>query len=242
MNRDIHLEAVSIAVVEDEQTILQTVQDAFNDASLREKLRSLRGDEAKSILKLLQTNIDQVTTPRKIRKKCEKWLVWFARRSKELPPDFFISGVTMISKSPVAGGAVGDVYVADYGGERVAVKVLRRVPQWRHEVSQSLDILLREVLLWRQLKHKHILPFLGVSREFGPSLAWVSPWMRHGNVLGFLQAQPGTKRMSLIIGVAKGLAYLLYEHHLVHGELRGNNILIDDNMQPHLSDFELSFA
>ncbi|KAJ7585171.1 kinase-like domain-containing protein [Mycena floridula] len=237
MNRDIHLEAVSIAVVEDEQTILQTVQDAFNDATLRERLRSLRGDEAKSILKLLQTIIDQATTPRKIQKKCEKWLVWFARRSKELPPDFFISGITMISQFPAAGGSVGDVYTANYGGERVAVKVLRRVPQWRHQ-----DILLREVLLWRQLKHKHILPFLGVSRDFSPSLAWVSPWMRHGNVLSFLQAQPGTERLSLIIGVAKGLAYLHYEHHLVHGELRGNNVLIDANMQPRLSDFDLSFA
>jgi serine/threonine protein kinase len=43
----------------------------------------------------------------------------------------------------------------------------------------------REALLWRQLSHPHILPFLGIDTETFASrnaLCLVSPWMQHGTL------------------------------------------------------------
>jgi serine/threonine protein kinase len=47
----------------------------------------------------------------------------------------------------------------------------------------------REALLWRQLKHPHILPLLGIddSRPQMYSLCMVSPLMDRGHVLGYME-------------------------------------------------------
>jgi len=47
----------------------------------------------------------------------------------------------------------------------------------------------QEIKVWPRLQHEHILPLLGLVRDFPgssvPSL--VSPWMHNGNLLNFLQ-------------------------------------------------------
>jgi hypothetical protein len=47
----------------------------------------------------------------------------------------------------------------------------------------------REALLWRQLNHPHILPFLGVDAEtFAPrnALCLISPWMERGTLKQYI--------------------------------------------------------
>jgi hypothetical protein len=47
----------------------------------------------------------------------------------------------------------------------------------------------REALLWRQLDHPHILPFLGVDAETFASrnaLCLVSPWMERGTLKQYI--------------------------------------------------------
>lgn len=45
----------------------------------------------------------------------------------------------------------------------------------------------REAIVWHQLKHQSILPFLGIdirtSKGNPPKPRMVSPWMSHGNVI-----------------------------------------------------------
>ncbi len=42
----------------------------------------------------------------------------------------------------------------------------------------------REALVWRQLRHEHILPFLGVDRDtFKSLLCMVAPWLYHGDII-----------------------------------------------------------
>lgn len=46
----------------------------------------------------------------------------------------------------------------------------------------------REALVWRTLRHKYILPLIGVDREtFPSSFCMVSPWMQHGTILKYLK-------------------------------------------------------
>jgi hypothetical protein len=42
-------------------------------------------------------------------------------------------------------------------------------------------------MLWQQLQHPYVLPFLGIDAESFPSfLCMVSPWMVHGTILKHL--------------------------------------------------------
>jgi serine/threonine protein kinase len=49
-------------------------------------------------------------------------------------------------------------------------------------------------------------------------------------------------RMKIAIGVGRGLAYL---HHncfppIIHNDIKSSNILLDGNLDPHVSDFGLA--
>lgn len=51
-----------------------------------------------------------------------------------------------------------------------------------------------------------------------------------------------TARLKIAIGAARGLAYL---HHdcsprIIHRDIKSSNILLDENLDPHVSDFGLA--
>lgn len=45
-----------------------------------------------------------------------------------------------------------------------------------------------------------------------------------------------TKLQIILIGICFGMMYL-HKNHILHGNLRPENIYIDDNFQPVISDF-----
>jgi hypothetical protein len=52
-----------------------------------------------------------------------------------------------------------------------------------------LQRLCREALVWRQLRHANILPFIGLNRRLfpgNPLPALVSPWMPHGSLKDYV--------------------------------------------------------
>ena len=53
----------------------------------------------------------------------------------------------------------------------------------------------REALVWKQLDHPNVLPFLGVNEKlFAPSFCLISPWHSHGNLMVYLEKHPGHDR------------------------------------------------
>ncbi|KAJ7781785.1 kinase-like domain-containing protein [Mycena maculata] len=98
----------------------------------------------------------------------------------------------------------------------------------------------REALVWRELQHPNILPFIGIDREsFSSSLCMVSPWMEHGTILDHLKQHGRENVDKLLFEIAQGLQYL-HSLNIVHGDLRGANILINDDWSACLADFGLS--
>jgi len=98
----------------------------------------------------------------------------------------------------------------------------------------------REALVWKELRHRHILPFLGIEENSYPeSLCMVSPWMEHGTVLNYLKEHGHTNVDKLLYEIAQGLQYL-HSCQIVHGDLRGANILIKEDWSACLADFGLS--
>ena len=63
--------------------------------------------------------------------------------------------------------------------------------------------------------------------------------MAYGPATSFVQKYPQTNMLKLLMGVAEGLGYL-HSQGIVHGDLRGANVLISEDGVPTLSDFGLA--
>ncbi|KAF8077626.1 kinase-like domain-containing protein [Lyophyllum atratum] len=156
--------------------------------------------------------------------------------SKKKTPPLFLADVKLDGQYPVTHGAFGDIYKGHVQGRSVCLKVVRKTSS-----SESpLRRLSQEVGIWSQLSHINVLPFYGISKLDDSRVAIVSPWMHHGTIVEFLKMQPGVDRRLMVSDVAAGLSYL-HSHHIIHGDLKGENILVTENSRACLADFGLSF-
>ena len=113
--------------------------------------------------------------------------------------------------TPLAVGGYGSVSKMSFEGRRVAVKTLfvtqeagglKRIYKVRgptHRCRRIIHgigpkLLAREVVAWKWLQHKNILPFIGVTREF----AIVSDFMENGNIMKFIAEHPSYNRLHLV--------------------------------------------
>jgi len=83
------------------------------------------------------------------------------------------------------------------------------------------------------LAHPNILPLLGVDTA---SLQFVSEWMPGGNLPDCIEGHSGPDRLGLLSGTAKGL-YYLHSRNVIHGDLKGSNILVDDSGHARIAGF-----
>ncbi|KAJ7915989.1 kinase-like domain-containing protein [Mycena leptocephala] len=165
-----------------------------------------------------------------------------------LPFSFHVSGLEM-PLHPVSGGGFSDIYKGNYQKEAVCIKVLR-IFTTEFQPNKIYKELAREVLIWKELSHPNLLPLLGIdSTARKPSCCLVSPWMKNGNVMAFLERYPDFNKISLVRDIANGLEYMhSLDPPVVHGDLKGvggkeiANILINNDGQACLADFGLALA
>ncbi|KAJ6476231.1 kinase-like protein, partial [Mycena sanguinolenta] len=161
--------------------------------------------------------------------------------SDRLPSSLFIVGVNGQDTHPSFGSGYGDIYLASYRRQRVALKRMRHFLRGSESHRIRLKFC-REALVWKDLCHPHILPFLGIDRDSFPTfLCMVSPFMKHGTVLNYLKTHGHANVDKLLYEIAQGLEYL-HSHRIVHGDLRGGNILITEDWNACLADFGLSIV
>ncbi|KAG8942685.1 hypothetical protein FRC03_002935 [Tulasnella sp. 419] len=67
----------------------------------------------------------------------------------------------------------------------------------------------------------------------------LSPWYLGGNVVQYLQSHPLIERFPLILDAARGLSYL-HALPLVHGDIKGENMLVDAHGSVSLCDFGMA--
>ncbi|KAF7368902.1 Protein kinase domain-containing protein [Mycena venus] len=167
-------------------------------------------------------------------------IVQLSEASDLLPSSLTIHGVQHTSSMPVAGGSFGDIYTAQYQGDPVGLKRLRLFQADSDESLQKRRKFCREALIWKNLEHEYVLPFLGVDSETFPGfLCLVSPWMSQGALVNSKGGPPEDSIPVLIYEIAVGLQYL-HSQNIVHGDLRGANILLDDEGHARLADFGLA--
>ncbi|KAG8933642.1 hypothetical protein FRC02_011465 [Tulasnella sp. 418] len=69
--------------------------------------------------------------------------------------------------------------------------------------------------------------------------ALVSPWYIYGNIISYLGQHLDANRNSLAVDVVNGLEYL-HSFPVSHGDLKGENVLVDGEKRASLCDFGMS--
>ncbi|CAE6515217.1 unnamed protein product [Rhizoctonia solani] len=98
----------------------------------------------------------------------------------------------------------------------------------------------RELDCWASYQHNNILPILGFA-IVGADIAMVSPWMSNGCVTDFVTRKPNCDRLGLCTQLARAVAYL-HEHNVVHGDIKGPNVLVSDIETIQVADFGVSIV
>ncbi|KAG9029147.1 hypothetical protein FS837_003634 [Tulasnella sp. UAMH 9824] len=153
------------------------------------------------------------------------------------------------SSIQAAYGGFSDIWQCDarfFNGWNVVVAVKKlRAAKLPPGLSKSdttkklLGRLKKELQVWMRLQHPNVVPLLGFT--FDEEIAIISPWFGHGNVSDYLLQHPDTDRMQLVQGVASGLLYLHSSAPVVvHGDIKPDNVLIDQFGCPRIIDFGLS--
>ncbi|KIK69392.1 hypothetical protein GYMLUDRAFT_237199 [Collybiopsis luxurians FD-317 M1] len=196
----------------------------------------------------LQRVLDSNPDDRTYHKKSLALLRYLSKSYKILPSSLMVNEITVEDRFPVAGGGFADIWRGSWNADSevtVCIKVLRLVMEQDEEKRNKIrKQFLNEALVWRQLNHPNILPLLGVNMElFSPSFCLVSPWMKNRDIITYLKQNPRHNLSSVLYEIAAGMRYLhSRDPPFVHGDIRGGNILVTDDLHCCLADFGLTLV
>ncbi|KAJ3560252.1 hypothetical protein NP233_g10964 [Leucocoprinus birnbaumii] len=150
------------------------------------------------------------------------------------PQRYELKGVKYGPK-PIASGGFGKVYQSS--DQQMCIKVMDLI------VSEIPVQWIREVILWAHSDHPNVLPFYGVFLEdeggIPKHICLVSPYMKNRNLYEYAPRFAQRARLPLILDVVNGLQYL-HELGIVHGDLKGQNVLISNEGRGMITDFGAS--
>ncbi|KAF8325734.1 kinase-like domain-containing protein [Amanita rubescens] len=153
-----------------------------------------------------------------------------------MPPSLIVTGVRIPANRSYLHGGFGSVFKGEFQGSTVALRVL-------HKTGNNIAFC-REALMWHSLTHKFVLPLLGIYEgEDGraPQAFLVSPYMENGTLAQWRRDSlpPIAEIEKRILQVAQGLEYI-HSEGIVHGDIRGSNVLLDGNLHVQIADFGLT--
>uniref|UniRef100_A0A1D1ZAH2 non-specific serine/threonine protein kinase n=1 Tax=Anthurium amnicola TaxID=1678845 RepID=A0A1D1ZAH2_9ARAE len=143
----------------------------------------------------------------------------------------------------IGSGGFGEVYKARLrDGSVVAVKKLVHVTgQGDREFTAEMETI-------GKIKHRNLVPLLGYCKV-GEERLLVYEYMKHGSLDAVLHDKDKTPtsldwsaRKRVAVGAARGLAFLHHSciPHIIHRDMKSSNVLLDENMEPRVSDFGMA--
>ncbi|KAF9648296.1 kinase-like protein [Thelephora ganbajun] len=209
---------------------------AFLDTIKARARDSAEVSKAQELVDMVDSILDNGDLAKRTRKQYLKHLRKLCFIFAILPSSFTLaSALDTREAAPFDSGGFSDVYKATFGGRPMVIKTLRFTSA---ADPKRVHRLVKEVVGWKWLRHDNILPFVGVLHT-PPLISIVSEQMENGNIMNFVRSHPKYNRLHLLADAVTGLEYL-HEYSIVHGDLKGANILIDSNCRARLADFGLS--
>lgn len=145
-------------------------------------------------------------------------------------------------RNKLGQGGFGPVYKGKLPeGQEIAVKRLSR------KSGQGLEELMNEVVVISKLQHRNLVKLLGCCIE-GEERMLVYEYMPKKSLDAYLFDPMKQKildwktRFNIMEGICRGLLYLHRDSRLkiIHRDLKASNILLDENLNPKISDFGLA--
>ncbi|KAG6476065.1 hypothetical protein ZIOFF_065300 [Zingiber officinale] len=145
------------------------------------------------------------------------------------------------SSNKLGEGGFGPVYKGWLKEQEIAVKRLSKTSE------QGADEFKNEVVSIAELQHRNLVRLLGYCIETRERML-IYQFMPNGSLDKFLFDKVKARsldwklRYNIILGIARGLLYLHHDSllRIIHRDLKASNILLDENMNPKISDFGLA--
>ncbi|RDX61308.1 Cysteine-rich receptor-like protein kinase 7 [Mucuna pruriens] len=144
-------------------------------------------------------------------------------------------------ENKIGKGGFGEVYKGIFPcGRHVAIK---RLSTSSRQGSAEFK---NEILLIARLQHRNLVELIGFCLEVEEKIL-IYEYMPNGSLDNFLFDTQQNKlswyqRYKIIEGIARGILYLHEYSRLkvIHRDLKPSNILLDENMNPKISDFGMA--
>lgn len=145
-------------------------------------------------------------------------------------------------QQPIGSGRFGDVWLAQFRGQNVAVKV------FEHDAE---DICLREIDVYKLVRHENVQHCIGSDVQSDGRRILVTPYHELRTLHSFLahatEPLQTSKLCQLAYTLAAGLDYLHTEicglsgkPSIAHGDITARNVLIRRDLQCVIADFGLA--
>ncbi|KAG8779179.1 hypothetical protein FRC12_024593 [Ceratobasidium sp. 428] len=140
------------------------------------------------------------------------------------------------TERPISSGGFGDIYRGDLkDGTQVAIKTIRLYVGSSEQDHKILKHAAHEVYAWSKCKHPNVQPLLGLVM-FQGHIGMIARWEANGSLPQYLERRKDVDRCTLSGQIAEGLSYL-HASGVVHGDLKGANVLISQDGVAQLADF-----
>jgi len=141
-------------------------------------------------------------------------------------------------KSLIGKGEFGEVWLGEYQGSKVAIKMLKDLKD--EKASQRF---LTEASIMTTLRHSNLVCLIGVSLDSNP-IYLVTEYMAKGSLVDYLRSRGRAviskqNQLDFAKDVCKGMVYL-ESRSFVHRDLAARNVLIADDNVAKVSDFGLT--